>query len=257
MVSVQDLTGLNGTFLLIVVVLVGGIVAGYLAGWLVRRVLTALGVPDAVEGTSFERSARSFGTSTVSLFGHLTAWFVYGAAVLVALNLADVYQTQAFWGRVTGFIPDLFVALVVLGAGFVIGDKAELVISERLKGVKLPEIGVLPRLVKYSIVYVAALVALGQVGIASLALLVLLAAYAVALIVFLAIAVKDLLASGAAGVFLLLNQPYSIGDRVAIGEREGVVQEVNVFVTYVEADSREYLVPNRQVLREGVTIVHD
>ena len=120
---------------------------------------------------------------------------------------------------------------------------------------KLPEIGIVPRVVKYSIVYLAALVALGQIGIAVEALIVLFAAYVVALILFGALAFKDLLAAGAAGIYLLLNQPYGIGDNVEIGRRRGVVQEVTVFVTHVEDDGKEYIVPNHLVFREGVVRV--
>jgi small-conductance mechanosensitive channel len=85
-----------------------------------------------------------------------------------------------------------------------------------------------------------------------MALLVLLFLYFLGIIVFGVVALWDFLRSGAAGVYLLLEQPYSIGDRVRIGDSEGVVQEVDLFVTRVEEDDMEYVVPNRKVLREGV-----
>ena len=61
------------------------------------------------------------------------------------------------------------------------------------------------------------------------------------------------LASGAAGLYLFLNQPYGIGDRVRIGDRSGVVQEVELFITRIEDDSTEYIVPNRAVFEEGAS----
>jgi len=70
--------------------------------------------------------------------------------------------------------------------------------------------------------------------------------------VFAVVALWDFLRSGAAGVYLLLEQPYSIGDRVTIADSTGVVQEVDLFVTRIEDDDVEYVVPNRTVLREGV-----
>jgi small-conductance mechanosensitive channel len=44
---------------------------------------------------------------------------------------------------------------------------------------------------------------------------------------------------------------------VAIGDHEGIVQEVDVFVTHVEADDREYVVPNHLVFRRGVVLVRE
>jgi small-conductance mechanosensitive channel len=232
------------------VVLVGGLL-GILVGRLSRRTLQAAGVPNAVEGTSFERSAQSLGTSSIDLLSRLFAWVVFGIAVLGAMTVLS-FDTALFWQIVVQIVPQVFVAVLVLVVGFVVADKAELVVSERLRGVKLPEVAFIPRIVRYSVLYVAALISLGQIGVATVALLVLLFLYFLGVIVFGVVALWDFLRSGAAGVYLLLEQPYSIGDRVRIGESEGVVQEVELFVTRVEDDTHEYVVPNRKVLREGV-----
>ena len=233
------------------VLLLGG-VAGYLVGLMNKRILQAAGIPEAVEGTPFERTARSLGTSTVSLVARLSSWFVYGVTILIALHVSNLLDTRVFWIRITNFIPHLFVAILTFIIGFVVADKAELVVGEHLRGIKLPEVGIIPRVVKYSIVYVAALIALSQIDVATSALLILLGAYVLALIVFGAVAFRDLLASGTAGIYLLLNQPYSIGDRIMVEEHSGIVQEIDVFVTHVENDNEEYIIPNREVFRSGV-----
>ncbi|RLM82197.1 mechanosensitive ion channel family protein, partial [Halobellus sp. Atlit-38R] len=111
--------------------------------------------------------------------------------------------------------------------------------------------------VKYSVVYVATLIALGQVGVQTLALIVLLAAYAFALVLFAARATKDLVASAAAGVFLLLRQPYGIGDEVRVAGERGVVQEVDLFVTHIETDGEEHVLPNHAVFREGIVLIRE
>jgi small-conductance mechanosensitive channel len=228
-----------------------GLLLGLLVGRIVERGLKAAGASAAVEGTAFERTAQSLGTSTIAVVARLTSWFIYAVAIFAALNIARVpasrFQT---WAVV--FLPRLFIAAVIVIAGFVFADKAELLVSERLKGVKLPEVNVVPRLVKYSVLYVVFLVALGQLGVQTLALIALLAAYTFALVVFGALAVKDFLSSGAAGIYLLLNQPYGIGDRIRIGEREGIVQGMDLLVTRIENDDEEYIVPNRMVLEHGV-----
>ena len=232
--------------------LILGIVLGYLVARLNRRLLERAGVPEAVEGTAFERTMQSFGTSTVAIVAELSMWFIIGVTLVATLSVADVTVTQQFWTRVTGFLPELFIAILVVIVGIVVGDKAELIVGERLRGVKLPQIGFLPRLAKYTVVFVAGLVALGQIGVATDALVVLFAVYALGVVVLMSVAFRDILRSGAAGMYLLLSQPYGIGDEVEIGDNRGIVQEVSILVTRIEDDDAEYIVPNRRIFEQGV-----
>ena len=71
------------------------------------------------------------------------------------------------------------------------------------------------------------------------------------------IATKDLLMAATAGVYLLLSEPYAIGDRVEVDGNRGIVQEVDTFVTRIESDGEEYVVPNHRVFRSGIVVVRD
>ena len=238
-------------------VLLFGLFAALVVGAINRRLLTRAGVPEVIEGTAFERTAREFDTSTVRILAKLSSYFIVAVAVVVALTVAEIRYLEQFWAEVAAFLPQLFVAALVLIVGIVIGDKIELIVAERLRGIKLPELGVLPPLVKYSVVYVAALIALGQVGVQTVALVVLLAAFAFAVVVFAALATKDLVASAAAGLFLLLRQPYGVGDKVRVAGERGVVQEVDLFVTRIEANGEEHVVPNHSVFRDGIVLIRE
>lgn len=233
-------------------IVLAGLILGYLVNRLSRRLLVRAGVPEAVDGTAFERTVRSVGSSTVAIIGELSMWFIVGIAVLAALSVANIRYLERFLAGMTGLLPKVFVAAIVLIVGVVVADKVALVISERLKGIKVPQVGVLPAVAKYTVVYVAVLVALAQVDVATSALLVMLAVYMFGLVLFGALAFRDLLASGAAGLYLLLNQPYGIGDEVEIGEDRGIVQEITVLVTRIENDGAECVIPNRQVFKHGV-----
>ena len=237
------------------IVAVAGVVLAVLLGGFTTRVLVRLGVPDAVEGTAFDRTVREFDTSTVDVLGSLVRLFVLGVTFLGVLSIANVTVAAGFWGRTVQFLPQLFLALVILIVGVVVGDKVQLVIGERLTGVKLPEVGLFPRLAKFTVFYVAVLIALSQLGVATLALVVLLAAYLFAVVFLGGLALSDLLQSAAAGSYLLLEQPYAIGDEIVIGDHRGIVQEVNLFVTHIEDDGEEFVVPNSTVFESGVVRV--
>lgn len=233
-------------------VLILGFGVGFVVGKINKRLLTASGVPDAVEGTAFERTAQSIGTSTVELLARLTSWFIYGIAILTAIHIANLLDTDAFWLRVTEFVPRLFVAAVILIVGFIAADKAELWTSEYLRGVKLPEVTVIPKIVKYSVLFVTFILALAQIGVNVLVLVVLLGIYAAGLVLLGGFAFKEFLVSGAVGMYLLLNEPYGIGDELRIGHQTGVVQEVDLFVTIVETAEEELIVPNRRIFEQGI-----
>jgi small-conductance mechanosensitive channel len=254
---IRDVISAETAFTLAVAVLVVGIVVAYLVWRLTHTLFRRTGLSDAVEGTTVERGANRFGTSTAGVVGLLFAVSVYAIAILFAFNIARVFDLSVFWAQVAALLPQLLVATFAVIIGFIFGDKAELIVQERLRSVKVPEASVIPKLVKYSIYYIAALIALSQVGVAITALLVLLAAYVFGLVLLAAVAFKDLLAAGAAGIYLLLNEPYTIGDEIRVDDRRGIVQEITMFVTHVEADGEEYIVPNHQVFRSGIVRVRE
>ncbi|MEZ3117105.1 mechanosensitive ion channel domain-containing protein [Halobaculum sp. MBLA0147] len=243
--------------LLFVAILGLGAAVSYLVVVFGRRLLVRFGVPEAIEGTSFERSVREFGTSTVTIVSRLAGYFTFLAFAVVAFSTAGFESVVRIWPVVVAFLPQVFVAVLVVVVGLIVGDKVALLVDERLRSVKITQVGALPGVAKYSVVFVASLVALAQVRVATLPLVVLLGGYVFAVVVVSVAAFRDLLASGSAGLYLLLTEPYAIGDRVRIGGVEGVVQEMDVFVTHVEDDGEEYLVPNRKALTEGVVRVRE
>ncbi|MFP4627309.1 MAG: mechanosensitive ion channel family protein, partial [Natronomonas sp.] len=245
------------SLLIATLVLLIGLVVGAIAAWIVQRMLLAFDVDSSVEGTAFERTAGQLGTSTVELLGRLSGLFVFFVAAAYAAETLQVLPSEVFLEEIARFLPQLFIAILVVIVGLLVGDKAELVVSERLRSIKLPETAILPTLVKFSIVFVAILVALSQLGVATAALLVLFAAYAFGVVFLFGLAFKDLMASAAAGIYVLLTAPYGIGDEITIAERRGVVQEVTVFVTTIERDGTVNVIPNRTVLQNGVTVYRD
>ena len=239
------------------VVLLAGVLIGYVVGRLFRRLLVAAGVPELAEGTAMERSARSFGTSTVAIISQFLAASIYAASLVAAVSIArpDRFDDLLVDQLLVAFLPQLFVALLVLVVGFVLADKAEIVVGERLRSVKLPEVNVIPRAVNYSILFITILIALGQVGVSTTALLILLAAYAFGIVFVLAMACRHVLSAATAGYYLLLTEPYGIGDEIVVGDHRGIVQDLGVFVTTIESDEAAHVVPNHRVLDEGVTVL--
>lgn len=255
--TLQDLLTREFDLFVSIVVLVFAVVVGLLVRRYIRRFLIGLDVPEAVEGTPFERTAQRLGTSTVGLLAGVCGAFVLVVGAILALRVVGSLPPELLTERIANFTRQAFIAVIVLIVGIIAGDKAELYVSERLRGVKVPEVTVVPKLVKFSIFYVAALIALDQLGVSTAALLILLAAYAFGVFFIGGLAFKDLLAAAAAGIYLLLVEPYSIGDEIEIDGHRGIVQEVDVFVTHIEREGEEYIVPNDRAFSNGIVRVRD
>lgn len=237
--------------------LVTGLLLSYLTWRWTHTLFRRTGLNDAVEGTTFERTVARFGTSTSGIIAILLAIFVYILTAITAFNIARLLNFELFWAQVTRNLPGLFIAVLAVIVGLIAGDKVEIIIQERLRSVKLPEVTVIGEIAKYSIYYIAALIALAQLGVATTALLVLLAAYAFGLVFLCGIAFQQFLAAGAAGVYLLLVEPYTIGDEVRIDDKRGIVQEIDMFTTRIETDGEEYIIPNQKVFDSGIIRVRN
>lgn len=235
-------------------ILILGLLLGYTAKKLLQSIALNTGVEDFAEGTTFERIARSFGTSTIGLVVTTIEWFVYLSAIVIAL---DVLNFQLFDNilliRITNFLPNVIVAAFILIFGAVLADRAAIWTADRLRGIKVSDVSVVPTIVKYTVVSIAFLMALSQLGISTTALHILLAAFLFGVILISVVSLRSMASSAVSGLYILLTQPYSIGDRVRVGEVEGVVQEIDVFTTRIEDEEREYVIPNHEVFEEGVS----
>ena len=70
------------SFLLIV----GAIVAQIIARRS-KKILESIGIPEAIEGTSLERTMGKMGTSTVIMVSKISMWLIIGGTVLLALPI--------------------------------------------------------------------------------------------------------------------------------------------------------------------------
>jgi len=66
-------------------------------------------------------------------------------------------------------------------------------------------------------------------------------------------AARSTLANFVAGIMIALNQPVRLGDRVIIGESEGVVEDIGLTYTRLRtADNRRVLIPNEELAQGRV-----
>ena len=97
---------------------------------------------------------------------------------------------------------------------------------------------------------VAVTLVLALLGASWTALVAVLGASTVAI----SLALQDVLRSFVAGVYLLLERPFAIGDRIRVRDVEGTVEGIDIRTTALRTDREErVLVPNATVFAEVVT----
>ena len=68
------------------------------------------------------------------------------------------------------------------------------------------------------------------------------------------LALQDILRSFVSGVYLLVERPFAIGDRIRVGDQEGMVRAIEFRTTVLETDTGErVMVPNATVFAGVVT----
>ena len=165
------------------------------------------------------------------------------------LNLAEMtgdasaFATMAWaWG--VEFLPRLGSAVIVMALGyFIAGWAARAVrgVLTRTKHVDYTVVPVLATVVRYAILILVLVAALGQLGVQTTSLLAVLGAAGLAI----GLALQGTLQNIAAGIMLLYLRPFRIGDYIETPAVSGTVKEIGLFVTHLDTgDGLYFFAPN-------------
>jgi small conductance mechanosensitive channel len=169
-----------------------------------------------------------------------------GKALTDLFNLVDRRGLLDFLVQTVLAVVILFVALAL---GRLVRRAINRVVSRASHNANLPIL--LSNLVYVVLLVLAVLLVLSIYT--GTGLTTLLAAFSV-LGVALSLSLQDVLKNFVAGVYLLLEQPFSIGDRIKVRDVEGKVENIRIRTTSIHTDDGvEVFVPNSVVFGEVVT----
>ena len=146
-----------------------------LVGWLlakaarfaVGRALRAVNFHVLTQRAGLDNFLRQGGATvdTTAVVAWLVYWLVLLASVMVAANsMGFVYMSELLL-RVLRFVPNLFVALVILAFGSYFARFVGDTTSGYLRSMKMPEASLLGRVAQYAVMLFVILVALDQINI--------------------------------------------------------------------------------------------
>ncbi|HEY57707.1 MAG TPA: mechanosensitive ion channel [Anaerolineae bacterium] len=149
------------------------------------------------------------------------------------------------------FLPRLIMALVLFVAGLVVSGWLGKALGVLLRRRKTdPEvILLLQQLTRWGLMALFTVVALQQVGFDMTAFLTGLGVLGFTV----GFAIQDVSKNFVAGVLLLLQQPFDIGDAIQVGDYAGVVLNINLRATEMRTwDGRRVYIPNADVYTQAI-----
>jgi hypothetical protein len=153
--------------LIALVVVLGGWLLAKLARFTVIKGLRAINFNVLTERAGLDNFLRQGGMpgDTTSLFGVLVYWLVILAALLIAFNGLGLTYITDLLGRVVWFVPNIFVALLVLAFGSYFARFVGDTVTAYGRNIKLQDAVFLGKLAQYAIMVFVVLIALDQIKV--------------------------------------------------------------------------------------------
>lgn len=108
-------------------------------------------------------------------------------------------------------------------------------------------------IVYYMLLIFVTIAALNKIGIETTSFVALVGAAGLAV----GLALQGSLANFAAGVMLIFFQPFKVGDDIEAGGASGIVKEIQIFSTIIDAkDKKTIIVPNAKITADKIVINH-
>lgn len=153
--------------LVAIVIVIGGWLLAKAARFAATRALRAVNFNVLTERAGLDGFLRQGGVAgdTTSIFGLLVYWLVILAALLVAFNGLGLTYITDLLQRVVWFVPNVFVALLVLAFGSYFARFVGGTVRTYFRHIKLPDADLMGKLAQYPIMVFVVLIALDQIRI--------------------------------------------------------------------------------------------
>lgn len=163
--------------------------------------------------------------------------------------LLDAFRD--LWNGFVARLPSLLTGLVALLVFWLIARAVRFVVARSLKRLKASEHAarIVSRLAFIPVIVIGVLVSLGLMGVNAGALVASLGLVSVGV----GFALKDVIENFLAGMIIILQRPFVVGDVVRFGEVEGAVEDVRARDTVIRMyDGRTVFVPNASLFSSAL-----
>ncbi|MDD3531249.1 MAG: hypothetical protein PHV99_01500 [Candidatus Pacebacteria bacterium] len=153
-----------------IVIFIVGWLVGVGLGRVVKQIVDALRVDQALKPTGIERvlARAGFELSSGKFLGMLVQWFFIIVFLVAALDVLHLSTVNLFISEVVlGYLPQVIVAVLILLVAAVVAEAAESLVAGSAKAASVPSAGFLGKVAKYAIWIFALLAATAQLNVAT------------------------------------------------------------------------------------------
>ncbi|MGD0328576.1 MAG: hypothetical protein ABSB00_02595 [Minisyncoccia bacterium] len=153
-----------------IVIFIVGWLVGVGLGRVVKQIIDALRIDQALRATGLERllSRAGFALSSGKFLGFLVKWFFIIVFLMASLDVLHLTTVNLFISDVVlGYLPQVIVAVLILLVAAVVAEAAERIIAGSAKAASLHAASFLGKVARYAIWIFALLAALAQLNVAA------------------------------------------------------------------------------------------
>lgn len=170
---------------------------------------------------------------------------------------AAVSNVQQIWDKILGYLALYGMNVVAAILIFVIGKWCARMLSGLLERLMIkskvnPNLSSFAKNIAYfGLLIFVILAALEKLGIQTTSFIAIIGAAGLAV----GLALQGSLANFAAGVMIVMFEPFLVGDTVEAGGATGTVAEIQIFSTIINgADNKKIIVPNAKITGDKITV---
>ena len=173
------------------------------------------------------------------------------------MNQTEAVMTVTDWierfGKaVIEWTPRVVIALIILFIGYIVAKAAAAMFARGMRKASVDEtlVRFLKNIVYMLLMAFVVIAALSKLGVNTTSLAAIFAAAGLAI----GLALQSSLGNLAAGVMLIGNRPFRVGDFVEVAGVAGTVEETSVFATILNTpDNKRLIVPNGEITANIIT----
>ena len=241
-----------------------GALALLLVGWLVAivlrkvtgKMLRALGLDVLAERTGGTAILRRGGIQArpSELLGRGVYWLILFSALVATFNALGLEVASLLLRAIVLYIPNLLVALLLLGLGFFASRYVDTLVTATAAGFNLPFPDAWGRTAQVFILLLAGAMVLSELGIAtalvSIGFIVLLSVAGSATVVAFGLGTRDIVTQLAAGQ--CLRHILHPNDSIQYSDYEGIIQEVGLTHVSLKTEQGIVTIPNTVLLHSTI-----
>lgn len=240
----------------LLVVLIGFAVAKLL-DTLLSKVLAKLGLDRLMAGTGLTKLLGRAGirAPVSTLIGKIIYWFVLLVFLVSAAESLGLERVSATLDVLALYVPKVLGAALILLGGILLAQLVSGLVRGAAESVGLEYAGGLARIAQGLVVVISISVAVGQLEVKTellnYVIAITLISVGLAAALALGLGSRDLVGQILAGIYV--RELYGVGQRVRVGDLEGLVEEIGTVKTLLLLDTGELVsIANKTLLEQQV-----